>query len=141
MLLLHHRTSTTMDRVIIADRIRGMREEKKLSQGDIEKRTGWDGTFPALKMNPKVVCDLLKMQRFSWNMNPQYTACRSNREPHTKITRITGWRLHYCVPRVMGGSTGATNCVLLHPECHDRVHRQRLPVSKPRLLQRGVRRA
>jgi len=33
-----------------------------------------------------------------------------------------------------GGSTGATNCVLLHPECHDRVHRQRLPVSKPRLL-------
>src|SRR5437762_12006594 len=53
---------------------------------------------------------------------------------NTKITRITGWRLHYCVPRVMGGSTGATNCVLLHPECHDRVHRQRLPVSKPRLL-------
>ena len=53
---------------------------------------------------------------------------------NTKITRITGWRLHYCVPRVMGGSTGATNCVLLHPECHDRVHRQRLSVSKPRLL-------
>ena len=52
---------------------------------------------------------------------------------NTKITRITGWRLHYCVPRVMGGSTGATNCVLLHPECHDRVHRQRLLVSKPRL--------
>jgi RNA-directed DNA polymerase len=60
---------------------------------------------------------------------------------HTKITRITGWRLHYCVPRVKGGSTGATNCVLLHPECHDRVHRQGLPVSKPRLLYRGVRRA
>jgi RNA-directed DNA polymerase len=59
---------------------------------------------------------------------------------NTKITRITGWRLHYCVPRVQGGSTGATNCVLLHPECHDRVHRQRLSVSKPRLLQRGVRR-
>jgi len=53
---------------------------------------------------------------------------------NTKITRITGWRLHYCVPRVKGGSTGATNCVLLHPECHDRVHRQRLSISKPRLL-------
>jgi RNA-directed DNA polymerase len=52
---------------------------------------------------------------------------------NTKITRITGWRLHYCVPRVKGGSTGATNCVLLHPECHDRVHRQHLFVSKPRL--------
>jgi RNA-directed DNA polymerase len=53
---------------------------------------------------------------------------------NTKITRITGWRLHYCVPRAMGGSTAASNRVLLHPECHDRVHRQRLPVSKPRLL-------
>jgi RNA-directed DNA polymerase len=60
---------------------------------------------------------------------------------NTKITRITGWRLHYCVPRVMGGSTGATNLVLLHPECHDRVHRQRLSVSKPRLFNGGVRRA
>ena len=36
-------------------------------------------------------------------------------------------------PRVMGGSTSAENCVLLHPECHDRVHRLRLSVSKPRL--------
>jgi len=53
---------------------------------------------------------------------------------NTKITRITGWRLHYCVSRVMGGSAGATNRVLLHPEWHDRVHRQRLSVSKPRLL-------
>jgi hypothetical protein len=53
---------------------------------------------------------------------------------HTKITRITGWRLHHCVSRVMGGSAGATNRVLLHPECHDRVHRQRLSVSTPRLL-------
>jgi RNA-directed DNA polymerase len=52
---------------------------------------------------------------------------------NTKITRITGWRLHYCVPRVKGGSTGATNCVLLHPECHDRVHRQHFFVSKSRL--------
>ena len=58
-----------------------------------------------------------------------------------KITRTTGWRLHYCVPRTMGGSTSAENCLLLHPECHDRVHRLRLSVSKLRLLQRGVRSA
>jgi RNA-directed DNA polymerase len=60
---------------------------------------------------------------------------------NTKITRITGWRIHYCVPRVMGGSHSAENRVLLHPECHDRVHRLRIPVSKPRLPERGVRRA
>jgi RNA-directed DNA polymerase len=60
---------------------------------------------------------------------------------NTKITRITGWRLHYCAPRVMGGSTSADNRVLLHPECHDRVHRQRIPVTLPRLPERGVQRA
>ena len=51
-----------------------------------------------------------------------------------KITRITGWRLHHCVPLVKGGSKSAENRVLLHPECYDRVHRLRLSVSKPRLL-------
>jgi RNA-directed DNA polymerase len=60
---------------------------------------------------------------------------------NTKITRITGWRLHHCVPRVTGGSRSAENRVLLHPECHDRVHRQHLSVLKPRLPERGVRRA
>jgi RNA-directed DNA polymerase len=49
---------------------------------------------------------------------------------NTQITRITGWRIHSCVPRVSGGSTSADNRVLLHPECHDRVHRQHLSVSK-----------
>jgi len=60
---------------------------------------------------------------------------------HTKITRITGWRVHHCVPLVKGGSKSAENRVPLHPECHDRVHDQHLPVSKPRLPERGVRRA
>jgi RNA-directed DNA polymerase len=52
---------------------------------------------------------------------------------NTKITRTTGWRLHYCVSRVKGGSKSAENCVLLHPECHDKVHRLKITVSKPRL--------
>jgi RNA-directed DNA polymerase len=60
---------------------------------------------------------------------------------NTKITRITGWRLHHCVPRVMGGSRSVENRVLLHPECHNRVHDQRTAVSKPRLPLGGVRRA
>ena len=60
---------------------------------------------------------------------------------NTKITRITGWRLHYCIPRVKGGSKSAENCVLLHPECHDKVHRLGISVSKPRIPGGGVRRA
>ena len=60
---------------------------------------------------------------------------------NTKITCLSGWHLHYCVPRLKGGSTSAQNRVLLHPECHDKVHRLRLSVSKPRLPQAGVRSA
>lgn len=52
---------------------------------------------------------------------------------NTKVTRTTGWRLHHYVPRVMGGSRSLENRVLLHPECHNGVHDQRIAVSKPRL--------
>jgi RNA-directed DNA polymerase len=58
-----------------------------------------------------------------------------------RITRLTGWRLHYRVPRAKGGSTSADNRVLLHPECHNRVHSQRISVPQSRLPERGVRRA
>ena len=52
---------------------------------------------------------------------------------NTKITPLTGWRLHHCVPRTKGGSTRIDNRVLLHPECHDKVHSLGVSVSKPRL--------
>ena len=74
--------------------------------------------------------------RYIWNeQHGLCTVCK------LLITRTTGWRLHHCVPLVQGGSKSADNRVLLHPECHDKVHRQNLSVSKPRLPQRGVRRA
>jgi RNA-directed DNA polymerase len=74
--------------------------------------------------------------RYIWNeQRGLCTVC------NTPITRTTGWRLHHCVPLVLGGSKSAANRLLLHPECHDTVHRQHLSVSKPRLPERGVRRA
>ena len=51
-----------------------------------------------------------------------------------KITQLTGWRLHYCLPRTSGGSPSSENRVLLHPECHSNVHHRGLSVSKPRFL-------
>ena len=57
-----------------------------------------------------------------------------------KITLLTGWRTHYLIPRTKGGADTADNRVLLHPDCHDRLHRQHLAVSKPRPLP-GVRKA
>ena len=74
--------------------------------------------------------------RYIWN--EQHGLCKVCK---LLITRTTGWRLHHCVPLVRGGSKSAENRVLLHPDCHDKVHRQNLSVSKPRLPERGVRRA
>jgi RNA-directed DNA polymerase len=57
-----------------------------------------------------------------------------------KITVLTGWHSHHIVWRSLGGGNELENQVLLHPECHDKLHRQGLTVSKPRLA-RGVRKA
>src|SRR5215467_13020316 len=74
--------------------------------------------------------------RYIWNeQHGLCTVCK------LLITRTTGWRLHHCVALVRGGSKSAENRVLLHPECHDKVHRQHLSLSKPRLPERGVRTA
>jgi RNA-directed DNA polymerase len=73
--------------------------------------------------------------RFLWNVQAGlFAVCKE------RIPRVAGWRLYYRVPRVLGGSHCVENRALLHPECHDRVHRQHLSVSKPRLPERGVRR-
>ncbi len=57
-----------------------------------------------------------------------------------KITKLTGWHSHHIEWRSHGGRDQAANRVLLHPECHERLHRQGLTVSKPRPA-RGVRKA
>jgi RNA-directed DNA polymerase len=54
-----------------------------------------------------------------------------------KITKLTGWHSHHIIWRSQGGSDREENRVLLHPECHEKLHRQGLTVSKPRLA-RGV---
>jgi RNA-directed DNA polymerase len=57
-----------------------------------------------------------------------------------KITKLTGWHSHHIVWRSLGGGNESENQVLLHPECHSKLHRQGLTVSKPRPA-RGVRKA
>jgi RNA-directed DNA polymerase len=51
---------------------------------------------------------------------------------HQKITTLTGWHNHHIVWRSHGGSEGADNRVLLHPNGHRQVHSQGLTVVKPR---------
>jgi RNA-directed DNA polymerase len=58
-----------------------------------------------------------------------------------KITRLTGWHNHHIVWRSKGGPDKAENRVLLHPNCHRRVHSQSIYVEKPRPARQGVRAA
>jgi RNA-directed DNA polymerase len=48
-----------------------------------------------------------------------------------KITKTTGWHLHHIVWRSQGGGDEASNLVLLHPNCHRKVHSRNLTVVKP----------
>lgn len=48
-----------------------------------------------------------------------------------RITRKTGWHNHHVIQRCMGGSNGNSNRMLLHINCHSRVHSQKLKVRKP----------
>ncbi|WP_321817748.1 MULTISPECIES: group II intron reverse transcriptase/maturase [unclassified Paraburkholderia] len=43
----------------------------------------------------------------------------------------TGWHDHHLVYRVHGGTNALSNRVLLHPDCHRKVHARGLTVTKP----------
>ncbi len=49
-----------------------------------------------------------------------------------KITKLTGWHSHHIVRRVDGGSDGLSNRLLLHPQCHNKVHSLGMTVDKLR---------
>ena len=49
-----------------------------------------------------------------------------------KITTVTGWHNHHILWRTHGGKDTTENRVLVHPNCHQQIHSQRLDVGKPR---------
>jgi RNA-directed DNA polymerase len=57
-----------------------------------------------------------------------------------KITTLTGWHNHHIMWRSKGGTDKHENRVLLHPNCHRKVHSQGSTVVKPR-PSRGVKEA
>ena len=58
-----------------------------------------------------------------------------------RITRETGWHNHHIIKRCLGGPDGNSNRLLLHVDCHNRVHSQKLTVRKPAPRKRGLRKA
>lgn len=58
-----------------------------------------------------------------------------------RITKETGWNIHHIQRRTDGGKDTMDNLVLLHPNCHNQVHSQKLEVSKLRPAKRASRSA
>jgi RNA-directed DNA polymerase len=76
--------------------------------------------------------DTLKGQNQIWQMwQRQEGRCPVCQQA---ITEQTGWQQHHLVWRVNGGSDALDNRVLLHPNCHQQVHSQRISVELLRPL-------
>ena len=58
-----------------------------------------------------------------------------------KITVETGWANHHILWKSKGGMDGNSNRVLLHTNCHNKVHNQKLNVRKPVPVKRNLRKA
>lgn len=57
---------------------------------------------------------------------------------HLAITKESGWHKHRIVWRSMGGGDTSDNLVLLHPDCHHKLHYQNLKIEKPRSFKKSV---
>ncbi|MGL4667183.1 MAG: group II intron maturase-specific domain-containing protein [Saezia sp.] len=66
-----------------------------------------------------------KLLRFWYDQHGQCPICQQ------RITKETGWNLHHLIRRVDGGKNTNANQVMLHPNCHNQVHSQKLTVVRP----------
>ncbi|HEV8713221.1 MAG TPA: HNH endonuclease signature motif containing protein [Candidatus Binatia bacterium] len=97
-----------------------------------------DGAYPTeQRLDVKTEGSLkgLKMLLFLWRQ--QQGRCPVCQE---RITKLTGWQTHHLIWKSHGGMDCASNLILLHPGCHQEVHRQKLVVVKPR-PEKGVGKA
>src|SRR6266702_3009611 len=88
--------------MVIADRLRVLREEKQLSQGDIEKRTGLLRCYISRVENGHTVPaieTLEKMARARWKFPCTSFSTTARSRPNCRISR-SGSRLMTCLGAV-----------------------------------------
>lgn len=88
----------------------------------------WEVYFEE-RQGVKMADDLRGRRKLRYLWRAQHGICPVCNQ---KITTITGWHNHHSIWRVMGGSDGVENRVLVHPTCHRKIHSQGLTVTKPR---------
>jgi RNA-directed DNA polymerase len=50
---------------------------------------------------------------------------------HERITATTGWNAHFLTKRAEGGKSNANNLIMVHPDCHKKLHSSNTQVWKP----------
>jgi RNA-directed DNA polymerase len=97
----------------------------------------WE-TYFEKRLDVQMAARLQAKRWLSYLWREQHGLCPVCQQP---ITKITGWHSHHILWRSKGGRDSAENRVLLHPTCHQQVHRQGLFVGKPRPVTRAERKA
>jgi RNA-directed DNA polymerase len=71
----------------------------------------------------------IRLLRLWWSQDKVCAHCGE------RITRETGWNVHHITPKHDGGRDTLSNLVLLHPNCHRKIHSQGITVVKPDSIQ------
>ena len=67
----------------------------------------------------------VKWYRLCWSQDKECPVC------HNRITKESGWRVHRLLPKSEGGKDGLANLVMVHPNCHRKIHSLKLKITKP----------
>ncbi len=76
----------------------------------------WEVYFER-RLDRKMVHAMTKTLRHLWRK--QLGRCPVCQQ---KVTVESGWNTHHVRAKLQGGATAAKNLVMLHPDCHDRLH-------------------
>jgi transcriptional regulator with XRE-family HTH domain len=93
--------------MVIADRLRAIREQKNMSQGDIEKRTGLLRCYISRVENGHTVPAIETLEQMARAMEVPTSFSTMARNRPNQISQSLGWRWAGAVPVEMRGhSTG-----------------------------------
>jgi len=67
----------------------------------------------------------VKWYKLWWSQDKECPVCNN------RIDRESGWRIHRILPMSEGGKDRPSNLVMVHPNCHRRIHGLKLKVTKP----------
>jgi RNA-directed DNA polymerase len=67
----------------------------------------------------------VKLLRLWWSQDKRCPICEE------RITKDSGWHVHYILPKSEGGRDNPSNLVMVHLNCHRQIHSQKLNVAKP----------